>query len=133
MRRTHAQHAVGPARTIPLPILLAEAWAAERARKNRTRHGVRVELKLCVTDRDFSPASAEATLLHIVRWCLKDCRAQRLTTDGSLFAITLKPESGESLDEAATQLLQRMRGLAASRECDVEAVIRQRATGKRWT
>lgn len=126
-------HAPVLARSIPLPIALVDAWAAERAKKSRVNRGSKVELKLCLTSHDFSKARTQALLKHLERWCLKGLRPRRLAADGSLYSLMLASEPGESMDRAIGHLLKRMSSIAKDQGCDLEAVICHRPTGRRWS
>lgn len=122
-----------PARAAPLALRLVEAWEAERAQRGRAQRGLRVELKLLVSDRGDSLARGEATRRLIERWCLSECRPRHLNTEGSLIELTLVATGGLGLDEAAQQLLGRMRTVAHDRDCDLDAVIRHRSTCRSWS
>lgn len=126
-----SSQAVAPLRTAPLALRLVEAWEAERAQRSRAR-GLRVELKICVADRGDSPARSQATLRLIERWCLADCRPRRLQADGSIIEVTLNPTEG-SIDQAAKGLLERIRSVGNDRDCEVDVVIRHRATSRVWS
>ena len=127
-----SSQAAGPLRAAPLALRLVEAWEAERAQRGRAKRGMRVELKICVSDRGDSPARSQAALRLIERWCLKDYRPRRLQADGSLIELTRPPTDG-SIDQAAQALLERIRSVGNDRDCEVDAVIRHRDTSRVWS
>ncbi|WP_421794082.1 hypothetical protein [Hydrocarboniphaga effusa] len=127
-----SSQAIGPLRAAPLALRLVEAWEAERAQRGRAKRGMRVELKICVSDRGDSPARSQAALRLIERWCLKDYRPRRLQADGSLIELALPPTGG-SIDQAAQALLERIRSVGNDRDCEVDAVIRHRDTSRVWS
>lgn len=129
-RTSQARNAV-PA--VPLAVRLVEAWEAERAQRGRAKRGIRVELKICVSDWGFSPAKSENALRLVERWCLADLRPRRLQPDGSTIEMTLTATDGESLDTVARRLLTRIRAVGHDQECDVDAVIRHRSSGTHWS
>jgi hypothetical protein len=115
---------------LPHPSAIVQAWALERARKMRAERAMRVELKLTLTARDFSKSRSAAVLLQIERWCLKPCRARRLYKGDSRYTLTLDTKAGQSIDVSARTLLGRLRTIAEERDCDLDAVIRHRSTGR---
>ena len=127
-----SSQAVAPLRAAPLALRLVEAWEAERAQRGRATRGLRVELKICVADRGDSPTRSQSTLRLIERWCLTDCRPRRLQADGSIIEVTLNSTDG-SIDRAAQGLLERIRSVGNDRDCEVDAVIRHRATSRVWS
>jgi hypothetical protein len=117
---------------VALPILVAEAWAAERARRKRQERGLRVELTLLLNARNGSSWRETTTLQQIERLCLKGRRPRRIEADGSCISFTVEPLPGRSADAVIRNLLQCMHDIAEERDCDLEAAIRHRPSGGHW-
>lgn len=71
-------------------------------------------------------------LRDMTNTCLAQFQAQPLDQDGRRYQISVPTPSTDTLDEHLYTLLDELHRIADARECFLEAVCRDPATGRHW-
>jgi len=91
-----------------------------------------IEVSILLTSFNGSSRGRIRALRDITESCLARFQAQQINGDGNLYRIAVPTISLEILDDHLYTLLDEIHQIADARECFLEAVCRDPASGRHW-
>lgn len=91
-----------------------------------------IEVSIQLSSFNGSRRGAANALRDMLGSCLSRFQAQQVGSDGHLYRISVPTPSADVLDDHLYALLDELHRIADARECFLEAVCRDPASGKHW-
>lgn len=91
-----------------------------------------IEVSVLLTPFNGSSRIGARALRDITEICLARFQAQQIDSDGHLYRISVPTPSTDVLDDHLYALLDELHRIADARECFLEAVCRDPASGRHW-
>lgn len=91
-----------------------------------------IEVSVLLTPFNGSSRIGAKALREITETCLARFQAQQIDSDGHLYRISVPSPSVDALDDHLYDLLDELHRIADARECFLEVVCRDTASGRHW-
>ena len=91
-----------------------------------------IEISIQLSSFNGSGRNKARALRDLTETCLARFQAQQIDSDGNLYRISVPTPSADVLDDHLYALLDELHQIADARECFLEAVCRDPASGKHW-
>lgn len=91
-----------------------------------------IEVSILLTPFNASTRAKAKALREMEKTCLARLQAQQIDSEGHLYRISVPTPSTDVLDDHLYALLDELHRIADARECFLEAVCRDTASGRHW-